>query len=195
MEAMQWMLQNSGETLLLVAVDASAADNPGTYPCRVVGTFSAWAQPHAAPDDAARISRLLSEIGVPANLLGCAYLRTALTLLLAEPALGRAITRNLYPRIAKEHPLWRGGIPRGAGTAGLLRRRQAHQFRIPRPDRRTPPPGGLNSPKKDLLLEEKQPVVPLTDDFLWRTMDMIGWRRFILPCCFSIKYCLPVIRA
>lgn len=103
MEAMQWMLQNSGETLLLVAVDASAADLPGAYPCRVVGTFSAWAQSHAAPDDAARISRLLSEIGVPANLLGCAYLRTALTLLLAEPALGRAITRNLYPRIAKEH--------------------------------------------------------------------------------------------
>ena len=64
MEALQWMLQNSGETLLLVAVDASAADHPGAYPCRVVGTFSAWAQSHAALDDAARISRLLSEIGV-----------------------------------------------------------------------------------------------------------------------------------
>ena len=27
----------------------------------------------------------------------------------------------------------------------------------------------------------------MTDVFLWRTMDMIGWRRFILPGCFSIK--------
>lgn len=40
---------------------------------------------------------------MPGNLLGCAYLRTALSLLLEEPALGRAITRSLYPRIAGMH--------------------------------------------------------------------------------------------
>ena len=34
---------------------------------------------------------------------------------------------------------------------------------------------------------EKRTFLPLTDALLWRTMVMIGWRRFILPCCFSIK--------
>ena len=105
MDGLQWMLQNSGDTLLLVAVDHHASDTPGAYPCRVVGTFSPMAQRFspAPADETARVSRLLSEIGVPRNLLGCAYLRTALVLLLAEPALGRAITRSLYPRIAQQH--------------------------------------------------------------------------------------------
>lgn len=105
MESMQWYLDNSADTLLLVAVDRHAASAPGTYPCRVVGTFSP-AEPQKAPvqvDDALRVNRLLSEIGVPRNLLGCTYLRTGLTLLLAEPALGRTITRKLYPRIAQQH--------------------------------------------------------------------------------------------
>lgn len=105
MDGLQWMLQNSGDTLLLVAVDCHAPDTPGAYPCRVVGTFSPLEQRFspAPPDETARVSHLLSEIGVPRNLLGCAYLRTALVLLLAEPALGRAITRSLYPRIAQQH--------------------------------------------------------------------------------------------
>ena len=104
MDAMQWMLQNNGDTLLLVAVDPRAASDPGAYPCRVVGTFSP-AEHRFSPvqDDAARISRLLAEIGVPGNLLGCAYLRTALSLLLAEPRLGRTISRSLYPRVAEKH--------------------------------------------------------------------------------------------
>lgn len=103
MEGLHWMLDNTGETLLLVAVNPSAADAPGAYPCRVVGTFSPPAPAFSGMDDTLRVSRLLSEIGVPQNLLGCAYLRTALTLLLAEPSLGRTITRSLYPRIAQRH--------------------------------------------------------------------------------------------
>ena len=102
MDTLQWMLQNTGDTLLLVAVDPRAAAAPGYYPCRVVGTF---APPSVQPveDVPQRISRLLAQIGVPGNLLGCAYLRTALSLLLEEPSLGRAITRHLYPRIALAH--------------------------------------------------------------------------------------------
>lgn len=106
MEGLQWALQNAGnDTLLLVAVRRNAADTPGTYPCRVVGSFSPVTQRIAslAEDDAVRVSRLLSEVGVPTNLLGCTYLRTALTLMLQEPALGRTITRTLYPRIAEKH--------------------------------------------------------------------------------------------
>ena len=105
MDGLEWVMQNGGDTLLLVAVDRLAADTPGAYPCRVVGTFSPMAQriTPAPADDALRVSRLLSEIGVPRNLLGCTYLRTALVLLLQEPALGRTITRSLYPLIAEKH--------------------------------------------------------------------------------------------
>lgn len=102
MEGLQWYLQSGGETLLLVAVSAPQ-DKPGAYPCRVVGTFSPGTLPTPPADDALRISRLLTEIGVPGNLLGSAYLRTALSLLLREPALGRTLTRSLYPRVAQEH--------------------------------------------------------------------------------------------
>ena len=104
MDGLQWVLERGAQTLLLVAVDGAAANTPGAYPCRVVGTFSP-AEHLFSPvqDDAARISRLLAEIGVPGNLLGCAYLRTALALLLAEPRLGRTISRSLYPRVAEKH--------------------------------------------------------------------------------------------
>ena len=104
MEGLQWVLERGAQTLLLVAVDNAAAHTPGSYPCRVVGTFSP-AEQIIAPvqDDASRVSRLLAEIGVPGNLLGCAYLRTALILLLEEPRLGRTISRSLYPRIAERH--------------------------------------------------------------------------------------------
>ena len=102
MEGFQWYLQSGGETLLLVAVSAEE-EKPGAWPCRVVGTFSPGTLPTPPADDALRISRLLTEIGVPGNLLGCAYLRTALSLLLREPALSRTLTRSLYPRVAAQH--------------------------------------------------------------------------------------------
>lgn len=109
MDGLTWLMQNSAgaDTLLLVAVNGAAANTPGTYPCRVVGAVSPVGQTAAAlpvpEDDDTRVSHLLSEVGVPANLLGCAYLRTGLTLILREPALGRTITRTLYPRIAEKH--------------------------------------------------------------------------------------------
>lgn len=102
LDALSFTLDATGETLLLVAVSAPQ-DRPGAYPCRVVGTFSPAMLPASPPDDALRISRLLTEIGVPGNLLGGAYLRTALSLLLAEPRLGRSLTRSLYPRVAEKH--------------------------------------------------------------------------------------------
>lgn len=113
MDGLQWMLKRGGETLLLVAVDPSAADTPGAWPCRVVGEFSPRGDAALPPaEDAARISRLLSDIGVPTNLLGYAYLRTALTMLLAEPSLGRCISRSLYPRVAEQHHTASAGVER-----------------------------------------------------------------------------------
>ena len=102
MDAFAWSLETAGETLLLVAVSAPQ-DRPGAWPCRVVGTFSPGALPQPPADDALRISRLLTEIGVPGNLLGSAYLRTALSLLLQEPGMSRSLNRSLYPRIADAH--------------------------------------------------------------------------------------------
>ncbi len=101
MDTLNFYLRQGGETLLLIAVDPCATET-GDHPCRVVGRFTAENPPAPAGNEA-RISRLLTEIGVPRNLLGCAYLRTGLALLLAEPALGRSITRRLYPRIAQKH--------------------------------------------------------------------------------------------
>lgn len=127
MDSLKWLLQTAGgaDALLLVAVSAPAADTPGAYPCRVVGRFSAGAanplagaaKTRGTETDAARVSRFLSEVGVPPNLLGCAYLRTALTLLLAEPSLGRTITRRLYPRIAEAHRTTVRGVERAIRNA------------------------------------------------------------------------------
>lgn len=119
MNGLEWFLHLSGgtETLLLVAVSASAADAPGAYPCRVVGRFAGLPVPDGAEADAARVSRFLSEVGVPPNLLGCAYLRTALTLLLTDPSLGRTITRRLYPRVAETHCTTVRGVERAIRNA------------------------------------------------------------------------------
>lgn len=105
MDSLNWLLRSAdgADTLLLVAVSASAADTPGAYPCRVVGRFAPGVPRADGTADASRVSRFLCEVGVPPNLLGCAYLRTALTLLLEDPSLGRTITRRLYPRIAEQH--------------------------------------------------------------------------------------------
>ena len=90
MEGLQWLLQKGEETLLLVAVERRGEEGTGVWPCRVLGEFSSFFHqaPPASADAGARISRLLSDVGVPTNLLGYAYLRTALSLLAAEPELG-----------------------------------------------------------------------------------------------------------
>lgn len=102
-----WLTQQPGAApgmLLLVAVDA-APRGAGAYPCRVVGAVSPLSGEKSAPaqDEPARISRLLAAIGIPVNLLGCAYLQTALALVLADAALGRSLSRTLYPRVAQAH--------------------------------------------------------------------------------------------
>lgn len=115
MDGLQWMLETQGQTLLLVAVDGHAAEKPGAFPCRVIGTVSAPArkpEPAAAASDSVRISRLLSEVGVPTNLLGYSYLHTALSMLLADASLSRCISRSLYPVVAGAHGATASGVER-----------------------------------------------------------------------------------
>ena len=45
----------------------------------------------------------LNRLGVPANLLGRAYIETALELLMNVPGMGQQIAKKLYPSIAKQY--------------------------------------------------------------------------------------------
>ena len=49
------------------------------------------------------IGVLLSAVGVPVNLLGYAYLKSALMLVAAHPEMRRGLTRLLYPQVAQVH--------------------------------------------------------------------------------------------
>lgn len=109
--------------LLLVAVEPGAAPlRPGqTTPCRVVGTLAPGMPQYPAargsgatarPDGEQRAARLLAAIGVPANLLGCRYLRTALRLLDENPQMRRGLMRTLYPQVALIHEATPKGVER-----------------------------------------------------------------------------------
>lgn len=92
-----------GGMLLLVAVDGDIARTEGGVPCRVVGRLtpgSPFAPAKPAPESPAE---LLSAVGVPLQLRGYAYLRTALRLICREPGLLRGLNRCLYPAVAQAH--------------------------------------------------------------------------------------------
>lgn len=104
-----------GQTLLLLAVEGMPQESLSPLPpegmlCRVVGAMlPAQASPASAPTPAPgsaeehRITRLLSAIGIPPNLLGFTYLRTALLLVAARPELGKHLTTQLYPDVAARY--------------------------------------------------------------------------------------------
>ena len=100
-----WPEAGEGSTLLLVAVEGPMDGSQRAMPCRVVGRFDAGLptfQPPAA-DEREQAARLLTAIGVPANLRGCGYLRTALLLAGERPEVLRGLNRRLYPEIARLH--------------------------------------------------------------------------------------------
>lgn len=105
----QSMLAQHG-MLLLVAVEPSEDGDGRVMPCRVVGRLAPGGLPFpvqkaAKPTAplAERVSRLLIALGVPTNLLGYAYLRTAVLLTISHPEMLRGMNRQLYPQVAAEH--------------------------------------------------------------------------------------------
>ena len=89
--------------LLLVAVEGDLSGAAVGVPCRVVGRLtpgSPFALPISREESPAE---LLSAVGVPLQLRGYAYLRTALGLIRREPELLRALNRRLYPAVAQVH--------------------------------------------------------------------------------------------
>ncbi len=101
-------VQTDAPLLLLISVDVSARSDGLGLPCRVLGTIAQGVGMPAAPAAASdgqesRIVRMLAMIGVPSNLLGYDYLRTALTVMLQQPDMGHGLTRALYPEVARQH--------------------------------------------------------------------------------------------
>ncbi len=98
--------------LLLVSVDVSARSDGLGLPCRVVGTLGQAPEPPPQAMEEQRVTRMLGAIGVPSNLLGYGYLRTALEMILARPELGRGLMRTLYPEVAAVHGTTARGVER-----------------------------------------------------------------------------------
>ena len=104
--------------LLLVAVEDAGDVPERSLPCRVLGRITPGEPVFAGREAlrettaAERISRLLAAIGVPTNLLGYDYLRTALTEGLARPELLRGLSRRLYPAVAIRHGVSAGSVER-----------------------------------------------------------------------------------
>lgn len=102
------MLWPEGGMLLLVAVDGQGRRRE--LPCRVVGRIA----PEGPADDAdplQKVTEVLADIGVPANLLGYGYLRSALVELLTHPA-GACLTRTVYPCIARQFSVTERSVER-----------------------------------------------------------------------------------
>lgn len=96
--------ETGGGLLLLVAVEGPMDGTARAVPCRVVGRFDPGS-PYAPPEEDAQeqATRLLMAIGVPTNLRGYQYLRSALLLAQEQPETLRGLNRLLYPAIAREH--------------------------------------------------------------------------------------------
>lgn len=58
------------------------------------------------------ITKYIREIGIPANLSGYSYIRTAIKLTVQNPEILNMITKWLYPEIAKKHQRTSSSIER-----------------------------------------------------------------------------------
>lgn len=91
--------------LLVVALEEDGGSHRDGLPCRVLGTLTTRMPPTipAVPAETpvSRITRLLTGLGMPTNLLGFMYLRQALLLTTADPALLRGLMHGVYPQVAE----------------------------------------------------------------------------------------------
>lgn len=63
------------------------------------------------------VTEHIHDIGVPANLKGYQYLRTAIIMAIEDPSVIRFITKILYPNIAKKFQTTDSAVERGIGHA------------------------------------------------------------------------------
>ena len=103
---------NRDKTYLLLCVENAPTEALTSLPpegmlCRIVGAMqpsaAAAAAPPAPDSSEKRITRLLTAIGIPSNLLGFSYLRSALMMVAAQPDSSLQLTTRLYPDIAAQY--------------------------------------------------------------------------------------------
>ena len=70
---------------------------------RVTRASGAPAQSHGASSDEVTVTEILHQIGVPAHIKGYQFLRDAILLTAADPDYINAVTKRLYPQIAKQN--------------------------------------------------------------------------------------------
>ena len=78
--------------------------DPRSFAERVAHMMGAVAEYHAAPcNDELTVTEILHQIGVPAHIKGYQFLRDAILLTAADPEYINAVTKRLYPEIAKNN--------------------------------------------------------------------------------------------
>ena len=65
----------------------------------------------------AAVSRMLHEVGVPAHMKGYPYVRRAILMVAEEPALAHALTKALYPALARQFATAPGCVERAIRSA------------------------------------------------------------------------------
>ena len=70
---------------------------------RVLRAAGAAEQPRTICSDEITVTEILHQIGVPAHIKGYQFLRDAILLTMTDPEYINAVTKRLYPQIAKQN--------------------------------------------------------------------------------------------
>lgn len=101
-------LQNGADYFVLKPFEPVLCADRLEYLLRKTGGKTAAAQQKTEADSSAQsmervISEIMREIGVPAHIKGYQYLREAILLTVRDPDLMHAVTKVLYPTVAKSN--------------------------------------------------------------------------------------------
>lgn len=96
--AMEQQLMDSGFAFYFVK-----PFNPEILVQRLAGMISTTVKKPKGLNDEMQVTEILHQIGVPAHIKGYQFLRDAILLTTTEPEYINAVTKRLYPEIAKEN--------------------------------------------------------------------------------------------
>ena len=70
---------------------------------QIVGLTEGALQPESEPSLEIQVTEILHQIGVPAHIKGYHYLRDSIIMAIEEPEIINAVTKQLYPSVAKQY--------------------------------------------------------------------------------------------